>query len=242
MQHEVYENYEKMSFAAAQAIKNYINSHPGALICLAAGDTPLGAFKELIAMQQRREVDLSSANYVSLDEWWGLGYETKGSCAQVMRDCFYTPAGIPEDRLTLFNGLAPDIEREKARVAEKIAGLGGVSLFLLGIGLNGHLGFIEPGPLPRGRVCDLPLDDVTIKVSPKYFGSQNVCLTRGITVGMDEMLAADEVILIANGAKKAEIINRLLTETPSGACPAAMMKTRAGKTRLLTDREAACKR
>lgn len=76
------------------------------------GDTPLGIYKVLIAMQKGGGLDLNTMYYVGLDEWAGLGYETKGSCAQVMEDTFYGPAGIEPDRIRAFDGLAPDLEKE----------------------------------------------------------------------------------------------------------------------------------
>jgi hypothetical protein len=89
MNTRIYENHEKMSISAANYISEYINSNPDSLLCFAAGDTPQETFARLIEMQKNGKVDLSKAYYVGLDEWWGLGYETKGSCIQVMMDNFY---------------------------------------------------------------------------------------------------------------------------------------------------------
>jgi len=212
----------ELARAVAAQIKDYINQSPGALLCFAAGDTPLAAYAHLIALQAAGQVNLSSVYYVGLDEWVGLGYETRGSCAQVMFDHYYTPAGIPRERIDVFNGLNPDLEEEKARIERWIRDRGGIGLTLLGIGMNGHVGFNEPGAgLPMGCI-DAPLDDTTKRVSSKYFDSP-LPVKRGIGVGAGTLKRADRLILMADGARKAEIVYRTLREPPTDRVPASLM-------------------
>lgn len=214
---------EELAAATAGYIAEIIRQHPNALMCFAAGDTPLQMLAKLVEMQSRGEVDLSSVYYVGLDEWQGLGYQTKGSCCQVMRDHFYTPADIPEERMLLWDGLTADPQADCGRIDRFIEKCGGIFLTLLGIGMNGHIGFNEPGA-PLDQNCMIVgLDAVTAQVGKKYFGGA-ACPGKGMTIGMPRLLEAKEAMLMATGAHKAPIVRKSVMEKPSIAVPASQMQ------------------
>ena len=100
--------------------------------------------RKLIELQEKGVVSLSVVHYVGLDEWVGLGMNDKGSYKQVMKDSFYGPACIPEESIRVFDGLVNPEDACK-NVSEWIDRHGGIGLMLLGVGLNGHVGFNEPG-------------------------------------------------------------------------------------------------
>lgn len=214
---------ETLAAEVAAYIAGYIRRHPGALMCFAAGDTPLQMLARLVQMQAQGEVDLASARYVGLDEWQGIGYETKGSCCQVMRDCFYTPAAIPEERMLLWNGKAEEPQAECARVDAWIERCGGIGLALLGVGMNGHIGFNEPGAPVQPACQVVALDAVTATVGQKYFGGAE-CPSHGMTIGLPRLLQADEAMLMATGAKKAPVMRKALCEPVSAETPASQLQ------------------
>lgn len=209
--------------SVARSIAEFIVQNPGSLMCFAAGDTPLSAFAELIKLQDSGEVDLSSVFYVGLDEWVGLGRETRGSCVQVMFDSFYDPAHIPADHVRVFDGLCVDTEAEKARIVDWIQEHGGkIDFTLLGIGMNGHIGFNEPyAGLPEGCIV-IGLDDTTKAVSPKYF-DRPLPVERGIGVGAGELKKARKILLMATGAHKADIVRKTVLDAPSPSVPASLL-------------------
>lgn len=212
---------QALSRAVAEAIAGFINDHPGALLCFAAGETPLSAFKELIHLQKEKAVDLSSVYYVGLDEWVGLGAQTRGSCVQVMFDGYYTPAGIPDSHIRVFDGLNGDIESEKARIQRWIDEHNGIDFTLLGIGMNGHIGFNEPFSGLQEKCIYIELDDTTKSVSKKYFDTP-LPVEYGIGVGAGELKKASEIILMASGARKVEIVKKT-TLKPDPAVPSSLM-------------------
>jgi len=216
-------DYDEFSAIGATCAAEFIRQNPGKLLCFAAGDTPLGIYKALIAMQTAGELDLGSMYYVGLDEWAGIGYETKGSCAQVMQDTFYGPAGIPPDRIRVFNGLASDLEKECQEINRWIEERGGIALTILGIGMNGHIGFNEPFVDPEQETLVVDLDEVTARVGKKYFDGAS-CPTKGTTVGIKRLKEAEEVILAACGHKKGEILKKTLVEPPTVAVPSSLMQ------------------
>lgn len=221
----------------AAIVVDLINAKPDCVICFAAGDTPLPMLRKLVALQKEGAVNLNNAYYVSLDEWWGIGYDTPGSCIQVMKDAFYLPAGISESRMALFDGTAGNAQREKDRISRFLDAHGGLDLIVLGVGMNGHIGFIEPG-VHSENVCELiPLSKTTKEVSIKYFGYVTP-LEYGITLGVKTMLQAEKIIVMADGTRKREIMKRVLQGPVSEECPASLLRT-SSKTQYYMDTAAA---
>jgi len=230
MKIEITDSYEALSKAAAKKAANYINNNPGTLVCFAAGDTPLGTFKELLLMQKEGNVDLSTVWYVGLDEWVGLGIDDKGSCIKVMHDSLYNY--IPKERVRMFNGLADDIQKECSEIYEWIIKHGGIGLSLLGIGRNGHIGFNEPGTPDVEGCFTVELDEVTKSVSKKYFGKERA-VTTGITIGWRTLLDSQEVILLACGINKAQIVKKAIEEDCTPDVPASMLQKHSTLTVIL---------
>jgi len=227
----------EQALAVAEAVAAYMNVHPGALICLAAGDTPLLAYQELVRLQSAGKVDLRAAYYVGLDEWMGLGVETRGSCAQVMRDGFYAPAGIPDQHMAVWDGHCADANAEMRRIDRWIEAHGGIGLTVLGIGMNGHVGFNEPGAgLPEHSI-KAELDETTKRVSAKYF-DRPLPVEYGLGVGAGTLKKAKKVILMANGARKADIIYKTVKEPPTPEVPSSLMMDHPDIS-LYLDRDAA---
>ena len=216
-----YDDYNALSCEVAKKAASYIKK--GGLMCFAAGDTPMGMLRELIKMQKRGEVNLSAAHYISLDEWIGLGPDDEGSCIKIMNENFYRPAGIPPEQIWLFDGLNPDTDKQ-CREAEKIIeSHSGISFALLGIGMNGHIGFNEPGTPETPGCFTVDLDDTTKSVSEKYFGKA-LPVTRGITIGWKELLNSKSAVLMASGIEKAAIIKAAVKGTVSMDVPASFFQ------------------
>ncbi|MCL2351175.1 MAG: 6-phosphogluconolactonase [Firmicutes bacterium] len=233
----VYDTPEEASFETAAAVAGAIRENPGRLFCFAAGDTPLAMLRGLTALQAGGKVNLNLAYYAGLDECVGLGYGDKGSCAQVMRDTFYGPAGIAPERVHIFDGLNPSPEAECRAMEKWIADRDGIFLTVLGVGMNGHIGFNEPNfPQTRGCVV-VPLDATTQTVSQKYFDRPRT-LEQGVTIGLPTLAAAEHVYVMAFGAKKAEIIQKAFFRGAAPKVPASQLAGHPGLT-LVLDKEAA---
>lgn len=231
------DDYNGMSLKAAGVVAEFINKNPGALLCFAAGNTPAGMFEELIKMHKSKEVDLSSVYYAELDEWVGLGYSDRGSCCQVMFDNYYTPAGIPKEKIHIFDGLDKDTKTQCRLMEDWIAAHGGIGLTVLGIGMNGHIGFNEPY-VPDTKGCFVvPLDNVTKSVSIKYF-DRPLPVEYGITIGWSTLKDAKNVILIADGEKKAQIVEASLRGPMDPSVPASLMQDHPALT-VIIDKGAA---
>ena len=225
-------DYDEMSVKSAKITANYINRNPNKLICFAAGNTPLGTFYELIAMQGRGEVDLSSVFYAQLDEWVGLGPDDTGSCLKMLTDSFFKPAGISRDRLHVFDGLADDLDSQCRLMEEWINKRGDIGFALLGIGMNGHIGVNEPNAPDVEGCFTINLDDVTKTVSSKYFG-KSLPVETGITIGWKTLMQASEILLQASGKEKAQIVKEAFQGEITMDLPASLLQNHQNSTVML---------
>jgi glucosamine-6-phosphate isomerase len=220
---EIAANYEELSVKSAKIAADYINANPDKLICFAAGHTQLGTYRELAAMQKRGETDLSSVFYAQLDEWAGLGLDDAGSCIQLLTEEFFKPANIKPERILAFDGLAEDLEAQCRKMEDWINKHGGIGFSLLGIGLNGHIGFNEPDAPDSEGCFVISLDDTTKTVSSKYFG-KSLPVQSGVTIGWKTLLKSGAVLLQANGENKAAIIKEAVKGKVTVNLPASLLQ------------------
>jgi glucosamine-6-phosphate deaminase len=216
-------DYQEMSLQAADLITDYVRQKPNSLISFAAGNTPLGTFSRLVEAVRQGKVSFAQCRFVSLDEWVGLNGTDAGSCRQTLDDHFFKPVGIDPRNIHFFDGKCGDPEAECRSMDEFIFAHGQIDFMLLGVGMNGHLGFNEPGVSfdLYSHVTDL--DPVTKQVSSKYFQEQKD-LQQGITLGIKHIMEADTVIAIADGAKKADIMKAAFRNEVSDQVPASILQ------------------
>lgn len=224
MQTIICKDFDAMSKWAADKVAEEIRRKPDALISFPGGDTPLGMVREFARMVNAGEVDISKARFVMLDEWVGLNENDEGSCARFMKDNLFDLLEKPFAEVCLFDGRADDIEAERAKHEAFIKEHGPITVSVLGIGMNGHLGFNESGVDFSLSSHIIPLHPVTRQVMSKYFGGRELPLTHGITQGIAQIMAADTVLVIANGAKKADIVRRAIEEPVTNEVPASVIQ------------------
>lgn len=105
-----------------------------------------------------------------------------------------------------------------------IAVKGGIDLMIVGIGMNGHIGFNEPGVDFALKSHVIDLDKTTVTVGQKYF-KEDVVLKQGITLGLAHLMACKQVFLVANGEKKAGVIKKAVEGEITNQFPATIMQT-----------------
>lgn len=220
---EIVDDYQALSATVAQRIIKTVKEKPDALICIAGGDTPLGVFSALVDASRKGDVDLTQAAFVGLDEWLGLSKADKGSCREMVWGHFFDHLTLREEQICFFDGRTAAPAEECRRVDRFISDRGGISLVVLGIGMNGHIGFNEPGAATDTYCHIVDLDAVTQSVSAKYF-DQPRQVKQGITLGMKTILEANSVILMASGEKKAAIVAQTVREPATPAIPATLLK------------------
>lgn len=233
----VFKNYEELSaFAASQIIKT-VQEKPASVLCLAAGNTPKLTYQKVVALANEQKVDFSAVTFIGLDEWIGIGHTVAGSCYHFLNELIFTPLYIQKKQIHFFNAIENNPEAECLRINNIINELGCIDLILVGIGMNGHIGFNEPGINPKLNAHVVVLDTVTSKVGQKYFKEQRE-LTKGITLGMAQIMASGKVLLLANGQSKAAIIRKTLMENIAILVPASFIREHSNGLILLDDEAA----
>jgi glucosamine-6-phosphate deaminase len=186
-----------------------------------------GALARRLDALPAREAEVVRRNWCSfnLDEYVGLGPADPRSFAAEMEVRLTAPLGLDPARVHLPDGLAADPQAAARRYGEAVAAAGGIGLQLLGLGLNGHVGFNEP---PSGS--DLPCRCLTLSAATRRqnaaaFGGDPAAVPElAITLGLREILAAERLLLVVTGAAKAEVLHRALQEPPSPSLPASWIQ------------------
>ena len=216
-------DYEEMSRKAGELVTGYIGKHPGALVSFPGGTTPVGFIEAFVSAVNGGAVDISQACYISLDEWVGLSAEDEGSCGHFNHKHLLGRLEKPFADVHLINGVAEDIEEERRKIDRYIASHGPLGVSVLGIGLNGHLGFNEEGVPFDANALVLPLSPTTRQVMGKYFG-QRFSPEYGITQGLGQIMRAEMIVLLADGGHKAEILHRALKGPVTPDIPASVLQ------------------
>jgi glucosamine-6-phosphate isomerase len=208
---KIFPDYQSLSRATADLIKDYIQKKPKSFVCLASGHTPVGVFKELIGDVQAGSLDISQCTFLSLDEWVGIDPNDSGSCMAMLRKDFFNPLNIPDNQIEFFHVLAPDLEQECDRINNLIEKNEGLDIMLVGVGTNGHIGMNEPGTSFWSYAHIGELAEETKAVGQKYF-SKKTELSKGMTLGLCHLQEAKLPMVMASGEKKASIIQKAFTE------------------------------
>lgn len=217
------ENYEEMSRTAAGIAAETLLRKPDALLSFAGGETPLGFVHRFADMVNSGQIDPSRAYYVSLDEWAGLSWEDEGSCGLFNQKELLGRMRTPFLQAHVINGAA-DMQEECRALDGFIAAHGPLTLSVLGIGMNGHLGFNEEGVPFDLNAHVIPLSETTKRVMPKYFG-EKFHPEYGISQGIRQIMAAETVLLLASGAHKADILREALRGDVTNQVPASILQT-----------------
>jgi galactosamine-6-phosphate isomerase len=234
---KIYKDYEELSANAADEIINLVKNKPAAVLCLASGDTPrltctLAAEKAL-----KQKVDFNRCTFIGLDEWVGVPPHNEGSCHYFFQKHLLMPLQIPAGNIHLFDALSDNLEEQCRMMDGIIAAKGGIDLMIVGIGMNGHIGFNEPGVSFDNYSHFIDLEQITLTVGKKYF-KEAVVLSKGITLGFKHLIQTKKVLLMANGIKKAAVIKRTVEGAVGNDFPASIMQTHPNGI-IMTDSDAA---
>jgi glucosamine-6-phosphate deaminase len=233
-------NYEEMSLRAADIFTDLIKKNPNAILGLATGSTPLGLYKELIKRNKNKEISFKNISTYNLDEYCGIPQTHEQSYFSFMKENLFNHIDI-----NLNNTHIPKAEGDiklNAENYEKMLEENKLNIQLLGVGRNGHIGFNEPGSDFNLGVHDVQLDEKTIQDNARFFGNDiNKVPKNAITMGIKNILDAEIIVLMANGTKKAEAIESVMSGVVDKNIPVSALNTHKGKVYVIVDKEAASK-
>lgn len=202
------ETYEQLSRLAANIIAAQVIVKPDCVLGLATGSSPLGAYKQLIERFENGDIDFSKVTSINLDEYVGLSGDHEQSYRYFMNHNLFDHINIDKANTYVPNGCAEDLNAECRQYDAHICEVGGIDLQLLGIGLDGHIGFNEPDECFIRDTHVVELDASTITANARFFDSEHDVPRFAVTMGIAGIMQAKKVLLIANGEKKADIVKK----------------------------------
>ena len=218
-------NYDDMSRKAANIISAQVIMKPDCVLGLATGGTPVGTYKCLVSWYDKGDLDVSGVTTVNLDEYRGLPREHEQSYWSFMHTNLFDHVNIDPARINLPDGTNMDAEAECKRYDEVIRSVGGVDLQLLGIGHDGHIVFNEPhDAFDLGTHC-VDLTQETIEANKRFFdGNVDLVPKQAYTMGIRTIMQARKVLMVVNGAGKAEIVKKAFFGPVTPEVPASILQ------------------
>jgi galactosamine-6-phosphate isomerase len=218
---KVFDRYEELSEYAAELIVNQARKKGDLLLGASTGESPLGLYRQLAVAEQEAPGLFGNVRIVQLDEWGGLPPDRPASCAYYLRANLYEPLHIKPSSILGWNGDAEDVEHECVRMQTGLKQAGPIDICILGLGLNGHIAFNEPGPSLESypHLASLTEDSQqhtmvqSLQSRPAY----------GLTLGMADIFGSALIILVIHGQKKQAITRRLLSGRVSTDLPASLL-------------------
>jgi glucosamine-6-phosphate deaminase len=223
---------------AARKIAQLIRAKPAAVIGLATGSSPLAIYAELAASVRDGSLDASQVSGFALDEYVDIQQEHPQSYAAVLRREVTEPLGLDPSRVLVPDGRASDLDAACEAYEAAIRDAGGVDLQILGIGANGHIGFNEPTSSFGSRTRLKTLAPRTRADNARFFASPDEVPMHCLTQGLGTIMEARELLLVAQGSRKAAAVAAAIEGPVSSMCPASILQFHPDAT-VIVDEDAA---
>jgi len=244
---EIGETYEDISFRAAEIILAELRRKPDLLLCAAGGSTPARTYELLVEAYHKNPGIFDSLRIVKLDEWGGIAMDDPRSCETQLQRQLIKPLGLTPERYYSLESNAKVPELDCKRRRECLATVGPIDLCVLGLGMNGHIGMNEPAPALKpwthvARLAEVSLQHPMLDISDRLLLNilpqptdrlqQDTTIiahpsralpTYGVTLGMTEILASCAVLLLVNGVKKRDAVERLMRHEITTDFPASFL-------------------
>ena len=226
----VVKTQEEGALAAFEIFKR-AHSEGAKVFGLATGSSPIGLYELL----RNSDLDFSDRISVNLDEYVGLAPTDEHSYHYFMKEQLFNAKPFKHSYLP--DGLAEDVDAEVVRY-ERILQENPVDLQLLGIGSNAHIGFNEPGTPFTQRTHKVHLTESTIEANKRFFEKEEDVPRYAYSMGLQSIMDAKEIVLIAFGPKKVHAIKGLVEGPITEEVPASILQNHP-KVTVICDEAAA---
>jgi glucosamine-6-phosphate deaminase len=198
-------NYRDLSKVACGIIIKEINKKPNIVIGFATGETPLGLYKELVKSYKEKKVNFSRVKSFNLDEYYPMAESNPNSFYYYMFRNLFNKINIQKSNINMLNGQTKNPSQESKDYEMKIK-KNPIGAQILGVGVNGHIGFNEPGCNFNAKTRLINLTKETIKRNSK----KHKIPGRALTMGVKTIMGAKKIILLADGKDKSNAIYHLI--------------------------------
>ena len=217
----IIDNEENIARRAARRYVELLRDKPDAILGGATGSTPLGLYAELARLCKAGEISFARARSFNLDEYVGLDGSHDQSYRYFMNENLFKHIDIDLANTRVPDGINTAIAAEYDR---EIEAAGGIDLQLLGIGVDGHIGFNEPGTPWDSVTHVVELTENTREVNSRFFASLDEVPTHAVTMGIKTVMNARSIILMAIGKSKAEIVRAFIQGPVTTEVPASILQ------------------
>jgi len=233
----IHKNYSELSKKAAGILIKEISKNPSLAIGFATGSTPLGLYKKLVLAYRNKKISFSDMISFNLDEYYRINREDKNSYYSYMCKNLFNKIDIKKSNINFLNGEAENPEKECQEYEKKIENKP-IDIQILGVGVNGHIGFNEPNSSFNSRTRLVNLSQETISSNSRFFKNKKQAPKQALTMGISTIMKAKKILLLASGKNKAEAIFHLVKGKPDEKWPVTCLKNHKNLT-VIIDREAA---
>lgn len=229
----IFDDAEELYEVGANIIANLICTTSEANLGLATGTSPVGIYRKLVEVCQRRGLSFRNVSTYNLDEYVGLPKSHPNSFYREMENNLFQHIDIDRSNVHIPDGEAGDLRAECERYNALLARVQPLDLQVLGIGENGHIGFNEPNHELSSGCHIVSLSEETRTINSIAFDDLDKVPTRAITMGVGDILKSKLVLFIAMGDRKAEIVKRAFQGPVTTMCPGSLLQLHSNVVALL---------
>lgn len=228
-------NYEEMSQIGAKIFIEQLQIKSDSVIGLATGSTPVGLYKELVKSYNEGNISFEQVTSFNLDEYTGLSKESEFSYYYFMHDNLFNYVNIAPENVNIPSGEVATIEQTCVDYEKAMAEAGGIDVQLLGIGVNGHIGFNEPGTAFDSVTQVVELTESTREANKIHFANPKDVPTHAVTMGISSILKSKKLVLLIFGADKQNAYDFLRSGEVTEDFPASVLHNHPDVTVIYTD-------
>ena len=242
---KIYPDLKSGSKAVAIQIADFIREKQKkkekCVLGLSTGSTPKTLYAELVRMHKEEKLSFKNVIAFNLDQYYPISNDALQSYQRFMKVNLFNHIDIDPKNTHIPNGeIRKDDIKEHCRQYEKmIEDAGGIELQILGIGINGHIGFNEPGSSIHSKTRLISLDNSTRIANAYEFANISEVPRLAITMGIGEILKAKKIILMAWGPSKAPVIKEAVEEDHTDHVPASLLQNHDDVTFFIDEAAAA---
>jgi glucosamine-6-phosphate deaminase len=205
----VTKDYKEMSKRAAELVALELNKKPEFNLGLATGSTPVGMYEELVKLYKKKKIDFSKVNAFMLDEYFGISKKDKNSYYYYTHNKILNYVNIKKLNFHVIDSETKN-PKKFCKEYDKLIRKNHLDLQILGVGVNGHIGFNEPGSRRHSKTRLIKLTEDTRKINSRFFKNVNEVPKYAFSQGIGTILKAKKIILLADGKNKAIAIRNLV--------------------------------
>lgn len=220
----VFEKEEHLDAYVGEYICHFIRNHSQPVIGFATGSTPLGVYRYFIDNYQAQKVSFRQVKAFNLDEYVGLTPSHPRSFASAMKNELFSHIDILPENINALDGSKEDMIQECQR-CESLIDANPIDIQILGIGMDGHIAYNEPGSPLDGACHVVDLHQESIESSLDYgFDHIEDVPTQGVTQGIGTIMKAKQLIMMAKGEKKADLVKRMIYGEVTSDFPSSIIQ------------------